>query len=327
MNHHQRRCGIRSASDLLGAVPYLLGFRPDNSFVALLLDADHLVLAAARADLDHPIDELARRLGEAFGPQTAGVVLLGYGPVPDADRLNTLIRVVRRDIVVKGGLWVADGEYRCVWDGCDCLARHGVAFDARATVSAARLTARGLVAAGSREELVAELAPDSVAQARIQDLLAAGHRIDAQAAVDDALWLGEQGKRLSDAQVAALVVALRRRELREQVWRATDDLPWQRQLWFDLTRRVPDHHVSVVAALAAWWAWRTGHELLARAALDRAVASGSPATLALIVAALVTARIDPESLPWPLSRAEVSALADLRSRVRPTGSPERGNRW
>ncbi|GIM98039.1 DUF4192 domain-containing protein [Paractinoplanes toevensis] len=325
MNHHQQRCSIWNPADLLGAVPYLLGFRPENSFVALLLDADHLALAAGRADLVHPTDELARRLREAFDPETAGVVLLGYGPIPEADRLTTLIRAVRRDIAVIGGLWVADGEYRCVWDGCACPARQGVAFDARATVSAAWLTARGLVAAGSREELLAELAPDPVAQARIQDLLDAGHHVDAQAAVDDALRRGEQGERLSDAQAAALVVALRRPEFREQVWRATDDLPWQRQLWFDLTRRVPDAHVSVVAALAAWWAWRTGHELFARAALDRAVGSGSPATLALIVAALVTARIDPESLPWPLHPAQVSAMAGLRSRIRQTGSP--GSRW
>jgi hypothetical protein len=308
-------CRIRSAGDLLGAVPYLLGFHPENSFVALLIDTGRRVQAGARADLDVPIDELARSLRQAWGPQTAAIVVAGYGPVPDPERLNALIRGLRRDVVVAGGFWVTATAYRCVWDGCDCPARGGVAFDARATVSAATLTAQGQIAVASRTELLSQLAPDPAAQACVRTVLDQRDGPDPLFTLDDALGLARRGQRLSDGQVAALLVALRDPQVRDQAWQATDDLQWQRQLWFDLTRRAPDACVSVVAALAAWWSWRAGHELLAREALTRAWDNDPAAPLAGLVARLVTARIDPASLAWPID--PTNGVQQLRSRTEP----------
>jgi len=313
--NNEASCRIRSAGDLLGAVPYVLGFHPENSFVALLLDSDHRVQAGCRADLNIAVPELIATLREARGPRTAAIVLLGYGPVPDPDRLNDIIGGLRGDVIVTGGLWVTANEYRCVWDGCDCPARNGVPFDARATASAATLTAQGQVAVASRDELLAQLAPDPIAQARVQAELDQHGGPDPLFALADALGAAERGQRLTAGQVAALVLALRDPHVRDQAWQATDDLPWQRQLWFDLTRRIPDDHVSGVAALAAWWSWRAGHELLAREALNRAFDNGRPAQLAVTVARLVTGRIDPASLPWPMDSA--SPPARLRSRSGP----------
>ncbi|MFF5085437.1 DUF4192 domain-containing protein [Actinoplanes sp. NPDC000266] len=323
LSTNEFRCSIRSPEDLLGAVPYVLGFHPEDSFVVLLLDAQGGLYAGARADLDTPIGELAAGLRKQCGPGTHAVMVLGYGHVPDPERLNELIRALRRDVVVADGWWVTADEYYCVTDGCDCSARHGVRFEPRATVSAATLTAQGNVALASRGELLAELVPDPAAQQRVQALL---EHQDTRIVftLDDALRLAEKGQRLTDAQVAALVIALRTPQVREQAWRATNDQPWQRQLWFDLTRRVPDAHVAAVATLAAWWCWRTGHDMHARQALVRVFTHSAPITLTLIVSTLVTARIDPAGLPWPLTAEETHGLITLRTRsARPSGDTGR----
>ncbi|MEU7906391.1 DUF4192 domain-containing protein [Actinoplanes sp. NPDC049118] len=301
MNSMKARCRLRSAEDVLGAVPFLFGFHPTDSIVAVFIGTDAVIRAVGRADLDTPPGEVVAQFRAVAGRDVSCVVLLGYGRVPHHGVLNDVIRGLRRDVAVVGGLWVSDGEYRCVWDGCDCVAAAGVAFDPRVTVSAATLIAQGHVAAPSRSAVLNELAADPGAHAEIR---AAIEHLDAcpgSFTVADALRIAERGERLDTAQAAALAVLLLQPHAREQAWRATDGQPWQRQLWFDLTRRVPDSHLSAVATLAAWWAWRTGDEMLAREALRRAVDSGPPSAFTRIVAECVTARIDPGSLPWPMN--------------------------
>ena len=314
MSSLDAHCRLRSPADLLGAVPFLLGFHPSDSIVAVFIGPDGEVRAAGRVNVDeHTVEVIAQFRAVILGQGISQIALLGYGMHPNGRVLNDILRELRRDTTILCGLWVTEDEYRCVWDGCDCLAVHGVPFDPRATVTAATLTVQGHVAATSRAAVVAELAADPAAQALVGAAIAQQSDHPGSFTVADALRLAERGGRLDDGQVAALAILLRQPQAREQAWFATDDQPWQRQLWFDLTRRVPDSHACPVATLAAWWAWRTGNDVLAFEALRRALASGPRSSFARIVGTLITARIDPASLPWPM--APEAAMPALRARV------------
>lgn len=308
------RCRLRSPEDLLGVVPFLLGFHPSDSIVAVFIQPNGEVCAVGRVDADEQQAEvLAQFRAVLRGQGVSHVALLGYGTHANDSVLNDILRGLRRDATILCGLWVSEGAYRCVWDGCECLATQGVPFDPQATVSAATLTAQGHVAATSRAAMVAELAADQAAQSLVLAAIDQQRDHPQTFTVTDALQVAERGERLDDVQAAALVMGLRQSQAREQAWLATDNQPWQRQLWFDLTRRVPDSHAGPVATLAAWWAWRTGNEVLAFEALRRALDSDPHSGFTRTVGTLITAKIDPASLSWPMSPDE-AALA-LRARV------------
>ena len=292
------RISVTAVEELLGTVPFLLGFYPRDSFVVIFIGSAGRIRGAARVDSDTAPSDLVGELRPVLGGEITHVAVLGYGGPDNRDALNAVHIGLSRYVSVIAVLWVDNTEFRCVLDGCKCTAAGGVAFDPRATVSAATLAYDGHIAARSRAEQLATLTADLPAQTRVEALIARQAAISAYDVVADALTDGERGERLTDSLVAALAVALRRPEAFEQAWRATGDEPWQRQLWFDMVRRVPDSHVSPVATLAAWWSWRTGDEMLARAALSRAKAS-SDYTQA--VQWLVDNHADPASLPWPMT--------------------------
>ena len=54
MSEPETTIALRSRPDLMGMVPYLLGFHPEQSIVGLLVAADRRVRAAGRLDLAAP---------------------------------------------------------------------------------------------------------------------------------------------------------------------------------------------------------------------------------------------------------------------------------
>jgi hypothetical protein len=313
MSSLDAHCRLRSPEDLLGAVPFLLGFHPSDSIVAVFIAPEGEVRCVGRANVDEPVAEVIAQFRAVLaGRSISHVALVGYGRHTNDRVLNDVLHGLRRDATILCGLWVSQDEYRCAWDGCDCLASHGVPFDPRATVSAAILTSRGYVAATSRAAVVAELAVDRAAQAVVLEAIEQQNGRPASFTVADALQVAERGEKLDNVQAGALASLLRQPQARDQAWLATDDQPWQRQLWFDLTRRVPDSHAGPVATLAAWWAWRTGNEMLAVEALRRALDCDPHSGFTQTIATLITAKIDPASLPWPMNLDE--ATPALRAR-------------
>ncbi len=78
---------LRSRADVVGTVPWLLGFRPEESLVVLSLRGPRRTLGLTmRVDLPPPgaeravVDELARRVR---GDGAGAVVLACYSAVPD----------------------------------------------------------------------------------------------------------------------------------------------------------------------------------------------------------------------------------------------------
>src|SRR5687768_12181174 len=82
---------LRSPEDLLGMVPYLLGFQPADSAVALFIGYDRRMWLASRLDLDTPLPVAVDTLtGVAARGDTARVVIIGYGPRSAASWLTAL---------------------------------------------------------------------------------------------------------------------------------------------------------------------------------------------------------------------------------------------
>src|SRR5262249_61062821 len=109
MSFQTPRLTLHTPTDLLAAVPYLLGFPPANSVVVIGLSGTRVVFSA-RADLpppDAPPDEalaLADQLGEVLAGQRVDVALIiGYGAVATVTRTVLPLRDALRGFGVHVG--------------------------------------------------------------------------------------------------------------------------------------------------------------------------------------------------------------------------------
>lgn len=298
------RFSLCSPSDVLGMVPYLLGHHPDpGSLVALVLGSDRRVRTAARIDIPGPVTAIvADLLPVIVRPGVASLILVGYGPpsltpsVTDiADRLRVHAPVVKL-------LLVCGDRFFCL--ACPCPAAGGVAFDPATTLTAVQSTVAGLVALPDRAALLALVDPDPAAQTAVAAMaarLVVDPSVNPVSVVRSLMDVAAGGHRLSVGQAARMAVLLRQRAVRDAAWQATSGHGWQRDLWLDLTRRVPEADVTGPASLAAWCAWMHGEELVAAAAARRALAVTPWDQLSRMVALAVAAHIPADEVicPWP----------------------------
>jgi uncharacterized protein DUF4192 len=298
------RLSLRSPSDVLGAVPYLLGHHPDpGSLVVLLVGRDRRVCTVARLDIPGPVALAVADLVPLIARyDVESLIVAGYGPpdlrpvvVDAADRLRVHVPVAEV-------LLVSGDRFFCL--ACQCPASGGVAFDPTSSIAAVESTVAGLVALPDRAALLAVVAPDPVAQAAVAALTArlpVDETGDAARVVRSLMEVATGGRRLSDGQVARMAVALRDRTARDVAWQATTGQGWQRDLWLDVTRRAPDADVTGPASLAAWCAWMRGEELVAATAAHRALAVTPADPLSRLVAMAVAAHIPADEVicPWP----------------------------
>jgi hypothetical protein len=159
---------VRSPADLLALVPYLLGFHPQASVVAIAM-ADRRVAFAARADLPTPdtahaeirpmLDHLA---AVATRQQATTVVLIGYG---DAGQVDPVLADAADVFAAHGvrlhdALRVTDDRYfSYLCQDPTCCPPQGTRFDPTSSVLAAYATVAGHVALPDRAALAARLAP------------------------------------------------------------------------------------------------------------------------------------------------------------------------
>jgi hypothetical protein len=307
---------LRTHSDVLGLLPYLLGYHPTDSVVALYTDADRRMQAGARADLSTPTAQIISHLSElAANLQADTVMLVGYGPRSARNTIIDIATALAATARVVRPLMVADGQRFCLEPGCDCPAVDGVAFDPTASRIAAQSAMHGLVALPSRADLLALVGSDRAAQANTQAAMPAPDQVVPAGgrALRSLMDQAKGGERLTDGQVAHLAIILTARPIRDAAWLATTDHMWQRDLWLDVTRRVPGAYVTAPATLAAWCTWLRGEETLALAATSRALKVDPKHTLALLIVAGIRARIPAHDIvgTWPATVTD------------PTATPER----
>ncbi|GAA2831984.1 DUF4192 domain-containing protein [Nonomuraea rubra] len=283
---------LTSPTDVLAAVPYLVGFHPSASLIVVGL-ARGQVKMVARWGLPFPPGTLDA-MSPLFGREgITEIVIIGYGP---GDLVTPAVDEARR-LAAKDGVRVGEalraheGRYwSYVCDLATCCPAEGTPYDLSSSQIAAEATVRGLVALPNREALERTLAPVTgpvrLAMRRATSAAIADFQARVTAATDLTAFTGQfvsealtrvhsalethsDGGRLNDAEAARLGLDLTVMRVRDEAWTLMDDS--HALLWKDLTRRLEPRFIPPVASLLAMAAWRSGNSVQATIALERAL--------------------------------------------------------
>ena len=326
----QPKLTVRSPADLITAVPYLLGFHPADSVVAVALHANRIVFVArgdlAEADTPARAATLARYLADILHRQDAeAVVVVGYGPpervTPVVDAIRTALH--QADLPIFDILRVTDGRY---WSYLctepSCCPPDGKPYDPTTNQIAAAATYAGHVALPDRETLVQQLAPVTgparvamrratrQARRRLATLLAGAPPIDpagrqtieaaGRPVVRTAMRRYRNDAVLTDDEVAWLSVLLTQLPVRDHAWERIGADPWQPTLWADVLRRAEPELAAAPASLLAFCAWRLGQGTLASVAVERALRAQPDYSMALLMDDVLRHAVPPDTLgEWP----------------------------
>ncbi|MFC7649225.1 DUF4192 domain-containing protein [Streptosporangium lutulentum] len=294
----QPRLLLGSTEEILGAVPYLLGFHPADSLIVIGLEGSlpgplHITV---RWDLPLAAPGLGQIIPLFRNEGITQVVVIGYGSgplvTPAADMAVALFR--QSDLTLVDALRVEDGRYwSYICSRVGCCSGDGTPYERGANAIAAQAVVHGLVALPDRETLEHSIDPvGGPERAAVREVtlrvteelhgrltrreddegFAAEFVADGMARVREAIGIYASGGRLEDEQVARLGLDLAVIRIRDEAWALiTDDThDVHLRLWQDLTRRLEPRFVPPAASLLGMAAWRQGDAALAGIALTRA---------------------------------------------------------
>ncbi|GII52833.1 hypothetical protein Pth03_12220 [Planotetraspora thailandica] len=313
-------------ADFIAIVPYMLGFHPERSVVAMAFepgeDSDSGVRSlrfSVRVDLpgqSEDTPDVARGFAELLTRNgTERVMLIGYGPgwhvTPVMDAVRGALSDAEIDTI--DALRVEDGRY---WSYMcldrECCSPDGTPYDSAHNQAAAAAVFAGHVARADRAALAATIAPaggqdrEQVQVAtrtvctQVRSALATdgGHGwyqaglTQVAAALDHI----EAGRELPADMVAWLGVLLTSIIVRDGamtfIGRYDDDT--HLKLWTEVTRRVEPEFAAAPAALLAFVALRIGDGPLARLAVERSLSADPRYSLAGLVACALDHGLPPE---------------------------------
>ena len=319
---------VGTPSDLVAAIPHLLGFVPSESVVILGLAgrkgriAFTMRLDLVEEDNDALVAEhLAMRLGHERVDAAAVFVFTSERPTgawlprrPLVDALDDELPVPVREAV----LVVGDRFWSYFCDELDCCPLEGrdVDRDSEGAVAMAAAHAlHGRAVLASREELVQSVAPVGGVTARSmwQALVRATQR-DEHGAGAAAICLDQVLSRYDDRPVsldhdeaARLIVACNNREFRESVAvriaRDPDDDALL-ALFRDLARLAQPPFDAGACTLLALGAYLQGDGVVADATLERALDSDPEHSFALLLRGALDGQVHPRALAAALRASE-----------------------
>jgi hypothetical protein len=317
---------LTSPHDLLAAIPFLIGYHPENSLVLVSLK-EELVGMAMRVDFPTDIaTESYDLLASHFTREEAtGALIVAYISSDEIDAepamTNMCAALVRAGIDIRESLIVTGNRYRsmiCIDTNCcppegsevppldtsriaaeHVIAGHPMPF---ATVGDLAHSIAALPSSydnqwqdevhafwvSSDAEEINELQRDGATA--VIDL--AGEYREVRGCEDRELAARVSG-RMSDIQVRDFSLGCHTDETADFYWR----------MWRDLLRIAPRGFVAPIASLFASMAYERGEGALAHKALDRALADDDQYSLALLLRRVFTAGWPPES--FTAMRAEL----------------------
>ncbi|SFW90042.1 DUF4192 domain-containing protein [Amycolatopsis australiensis] len=316
---------LRSPAQLLAALPYLIGFRPERSVVLIGHRAPlgHGLGLVMRADL--PRREDRARQAQALAPRFTlaphtGVTLAVVGgrrrpgsPPPHAGFVDELADALGEcGLPVLHALWTARISEGAPWG---CYADPGCGGelpDPRATVTAAVATESGTVAFDSRDELAALLtprSPDAVAcRAELLTRQPASPWPEATCVSDAASVVRAAFERQlrsagppTDGEAVLLAKALEVSEIRDAclAMAVPPREPRAREaerLWLTLVQELPPPHRAEAAALLGYTAFMRGDGTFAGMALENALEAKPDHVLAGLLWTVLNHGMPPEQL-------------------------------
>jgi hypothetical protein len=309
---------LRSPQDVIAAVPYLLGFHPSDSLVAVGADgpqgtcAMRLDLPSNDGEPEHVTDAAEHLAALLSQHRFRHAVLVGYG----APERVAAIMASARDALTAAGVEVLEtlrvegGRFwSCDCSVPECCPPEGTPYDVSASPIAAQATLAGRIALTGRDELARSVAP--IGGVTRQSMQRATHRAEGRflrwvadcgdavlvqrRMVDEGLpYLRDfmaRGDLPSDDEVAWLGVLLTHLRLRDEAWVRTDVA--QLDLWRDILRRVERPYAAAPACLTAYAAYLSGDGALANVALDRALATDPDYSMAGLLRDMMFAGVPP----------------------------------
>lgn len=332
---------LRDPGELVAALPYLLGFRPQKSLVLIAHRGPECkgIGPVLRADLParRYYPELARQLLQPIlGNQATGASVVvvddnrGDRPV---GRLSTLpfrrlITVLRstleaHDIPLLHALWTSATDPGAAWRCYVETACHGIVADPTDTAIAAASVAAGVVTFPSREKLAEVLAvTDQEAIKRRSTMLKQAN--DADDSNDDGAAVRKlalvtkaieaartSNPALTDESVVGLALALSDHRVRDACLMPYDseNTAAAEALWTELTRQTPEPERAEPACLLAMAAYLRGDGALAGMALEQAHEADPNHQLTLLLQCALQAGFPPSRLTEMVRNAATDARA------------------
>lgn len=272
----------QSPEEVLAAVPYLLGFHPQQSFVVVALRGTRVVFTA-RVDLTYALWEADRLARVVDNNHADALILLGFcEPTTESRDLLADLAELFRDFRIHD-LLLSDGErwWSLLCDDPDCCPVEGTAYDISTTRFAAAAVAAGLPALPSRAELVRRV-EGPTEDTDVQEVRAAFEEV----LPDLAGWSAQErrgrirrliaryntSRGLSDSECAELAVLSHDPVARDEVLGRLRrvDAPRQVALWNRVVdRSLPPFEVAPLCLLGLV-AWLSGNGALQVVCMERA---------------------------------------------------------
>lgn len=330
---------LRGPDDVIGILPWRLGFHPAESLVVVVLQGarrrERLVM---RLDLPAPDDEAAvagetaARVSQAEADEVLLVVYTDErgrdGELPRSDLVDDLVGLlddagvdVPEAVLVRGGRrW----SYLCA--DPRCCPHEGVALPDRPTPAAdayaAEAVGHGTVVLPDRDALRRSVAPpDNPVAAAVReqawdelDVLLTSRDLAATSAellTRLRAQLG-RGEPVEPSPAQALLVALGLRDTRARDALMTaaldDDAAQVRDLLGRVARLVDDEVAAPVCTTLGWLAYTSGEGALALVAVERALRAEPGCTMARLLLGGIDGMVPPSALR-AISRAVRSEVA------------------
>ena len=253
---------ISSPSDLITAVPYLIGFTPAESVVLVGLSGRR-VTVAIRIDISDGESGLTQALGIA-SEKVEQVLVIAYTEQPLPQWLS-MPPACADALLVSGGRWRS-----LLCPNPHCCPVQGTPLFGPTTAVAAAAVAAGMVAMASREEVTASIQPGPVTQ----------HASEQAAALAP----------IADRDRAWLAI--------EASFAADEDLQPISEHYLHIARHCrQDRNAAAVWFLYAWTAWRTGDGVRADTALAQVFALDPGYSAARLLQSALQAGINPITTP------------------------------
>jgi hypothetical protein len=278
------RLRVRRPADFLAVVPYLLGFHPSESLVAVLSRHGRVVLTAR---LDLPVPDLVdavrdQVLGLAVQHHIDEVVLAVYAEDRVVGRrlLERLLVGVPGQVLVREALLVSGGTWWSLTCRTGCCPATGTPFDPTAHRLAAEAVYAGLSAESSRAALEVQVRgpqpadvprlEEAVRQARA--VVATLDRAASAARMADTVRAVLAGTAELDEPTCALLAVLALDlTVRDVAWAlmSRDTVHDHLRLWSSVVARSPDEVARAPLGLLGVAGWISGNGALLNCCVER----------------------------------------------------------
>lgn len=294
------RWSITSPADLLVAVPYLLGFHPDDGDAVWIAYRDQQLRWMGGTGLPDPgtdpteIRTVVTAILATFAQMHAtSMMMVGYGRSEQVTPLADAVPAIAEQTgITIGDLLRVTGNryfsYQCTNPAC--CPPEGKVLDPTGNVIAAQATLGGYVALPNRQQYLDQVAPiigaarQAMAQATVRARSRLTRVLDTWRATPTDTVITNLGQRAIDAaladprrwplpddEAAWLILLLTHDGVRDLAWIRSGGHPEHLALWLDLTRRAEADLLGNTAGICALSAFEQGKDSLGHAALDRII--------------------------------------------------------